>query len=101
MKTIKIILILAFFCINNSSAQVTTSIDNVFANGITYNNCNLIDFGTNSNNSLTFYFKLTKPTAQAIGNSTLRILLKYNGSSSGSERGNEIVLSSAWANNNT
>lgn len=101
MKTIKIILILVILGFNNTFAQVNTTIESVYANSTTYNNCSLIDFGTTSNNSLTFYYKLTKPTSQAIGNSTLRILLKYNSSSYGSERSNITVLSNGWANNNT
>lgn len=84
MKTIKIIIILVILGFNNTFAQVNTTIESVFVNSTTYNNCSLIDFGTTSNNSLTFYYKLTKPSGQAIGNSTLRIVLKYNSSSFGS-----------------
>ena len=81
-------------------AQVTTKINDVTLNSQTViNNCGLIDFGTNSNNTLSFYFKFTKPSAQAIGNSNLKILLKYDSSSYGSEKGNVIVLSGSWSNN--
>lgn len=81
-------------------AQVVTQITDVTLNSQTIiNNCGTIDFGTKSSNNLNFNFKLTKPAAQAIGMSTLRILLKNNSSSVGSERGNVIVQSGSWANN--
>jgi hypothetical protein len=83
-------------------AQVETKITDVTLNGQTViKDCGSIDFGTNTNNTLSFYFKLKKPTAQAIGTSNLKILLKYDSSSYGSERGNLIVQTGNWGNNNT
>ncbi len=68
-------------------AQVETKITDVTLNSQTViNNCGLIDLGTNSNNNLSFYFKLTKPSNQAIGISDLKILLKYDSFSYGSEK---------------
>lgn len=101
MKTMKVILILLIFGFNNVFAQVNTTIESVYVNGTSYNSCSLIDFGTTSSNSLTFYYKLTKPSTQVIGNSALKILLKYNSLSSGSEKSNVIILSNSWTNNNT
>lgn len=83
-------------------AQVETKITDVTLNGQTViKDCGVIDFGTNTNNTLSFYFKLKKPTAQAIGTSNLKIFLKYDSSSYGSERGNLIVQTGNWGNNNT
>lgn len=94
------LLLLTVLNIYGIFAQVTTKITDVTLNSQTViNNCGIIDFGTNSNNNLNFNFKLTKPSAQAIGNSTLKILLKYDSSYDGSEKGNLIVLSGSWVNN--
>ncbi|AWG20552.1 hypothetical protein FFWV33_02895 [Flavobacterium faecale] len=99
MKNIKIRILLTILCINNSFAQVTTSITDVYVNSVTYNNCSLIDFGTTSNNNTTIYYKLTKPSNQAIGIGTLKILLKNDSSSYGNTKGSITISSESWANN--
>lgn len=100
-NNIKLILLTLFLgC--KSFGQVTTSITSVYVNSqTTYASCSLIDFGSVSNNSLTFYFKLTKPSSQALGDSNLKILLKNNSFSYGSERANIIVQSGSWSNGDT
>ncbi|MFG6685085.1 T9SS type A sorting domain-containing protein [Mariniflexile sp. HNIBRBA6329] len=99
---IKFILVFTLIFMCKSYSQVVTTITNILVNNqTTVSNCNLIDFGTNSNNSLTIYFKLTKPSNQAVGNCDLDILLKYNTGSYGNSRANIILQSGGWINNNT
>ena len=97
------LVLLSFLNIYSNFAQVTTSITDVTLNSQTViSNCGLIDLQTNSNNSLIINFKLVKPSAQAIGDSQLKILLKYDSSSYGTEKGvPATVLSGWWSNNNT
>jgi hypothetical protein len=95
---IKTVLIFTLFFVSKTFAQVTTSITDVLVNNqTTVNNCGLIDFGSISNNSLNVNFKLVKPSTQALGNCTIRILLKYRSIVSGSEKANIIVQSGSWA----
>lgn len=96
---ISFLILIALLFASKSFSQVTTSIVDVTVNSQTIvNNCNLIDFGSTTNNSLNFYFKLTKPSSQAIGTCNLKILLKYSSSTGGSERGQTGILSNNWAN---
>jgi Secretion system C-terminal sorting domain len=97
MKTIKIIFILVILGFNNIFAQIKTEIESVIVNsGVTLFNCNLIDLGSNSNNSLNFSFKLTKPVTQATGVGTLRVLLKFNSASPGVDKGSMQILGGLW-----
>jgi len=64
-------------------------------------NCSSIDLEDNSSVSLTIYFKLTKPSNQALGTTNVKALLKYSSSSNGNEKGSYTVLSNSWGNNNT
>lgn len=104
MKTqyIKIVLLLLGLNFTLSYGQVDTKIDQIFVNNQTYvSNCNTIDFETTANNSLTFYFTLTKPTTQAVGQGKLRIMLKYSNSSSGNMITEIPIQPTSWTNNDT
>lgn len=91
-RNIKLFLFFTLLCICKSFAQVSTTITDVFVNNqTTINNCGVIGFGSVSNNSLAVHFKLTKPSAQAIGNCNLKILLKYSNGTAGSQKANIIV----------
>ncbi len=58
-----LLMIIAIFSINTFGQ--TTTINSVYVNNqTTVTNCNLIDIGTTTSNNLTFYFTLSKPTAQ-------------------------------------
>jgi hypothetical protein len=97
MKTFYTFIFLTFLCLKGYS-QITNTIDLVHVNSQTnVTNCNLIDFGTTVNNSLMFYFTLTKPQAQAIGDGFLKIKLKEYPSSIGVERGSLYITSSFWS----
>lgn len=97
---ISFLILFAVLITCKSFSQVTTSIVDVLVNNqTTVNNCNLINFGSTTNNSLNFAFKLTKPSAQAIGVCNVKILLKYSSSTGGSERSQINVLSNSWINN--
>jgi hypothetical protein len=99
---IKLITCLLLLFISKSFSQVTTQIMDVTINSqSTVNNCGLIDLGTITNNSLSVYFKLTKPSSQAIGTCTVRAYLKYSSASYGAERGTYTVLNTAWSNSDT
>ena len=102
MKTqlIKIVLLLFGLNYNLSYGQVDTKIDEISVNNQQYvNNCNTIDFGTTTNNSLTIYFTLTKPTNQAVGEGKLRFMLKYSNSSIGDMITEIPIQSISWTNN--
>lgn len=95
---IHLITFLVAFLTLNINAQITTTIDEVYVNGQTsVTNCNTIDFGTTENNTLTFYFTLTKTSSVEDG--YLKIMLKYNSSSNGSERGTLFVTQGMWSGN--
>jgi hypothetical protein len=102
MKTqlIKIVLLLFGLNYNLSYGQVDTKIDQISVNNQQYvNNCSTIDFGTTTNNSLTIYFTLTKPTNQAVGEGKLRFMLKYSNSSIGDMITEIPIQSISWSNN--
>ena len=80
--------------------QINTEIIDVLVNNQDYvSNCNSIDLEDNNSISLTIYFKLTKPSNQAVGTATVEALLKYSSSSSGSFKGSYTVQSNSWSNN--
>ena len=92
MKTKLLLLsILVAFCTYSSTyGQITTTIDQVFVNGQTMvSDCGTIDLKTNENNALTFYFTLTKTSI--VGDGWLKIKLKNNSSSNGSQRGSLYI----------
>ena len=81
MKKI-LLTILLYLTYSSINAQITTSINYVFLNNQTnISNCNTLDFGATQNNSLTFYFKLSRPSSLPSGTGTLRIMLKYDSTS--------------------
>lgn len=81
MKKI-LLTILLYLSYSSINAQITTSINYVFLNNQTnISNCNTLDFGATQNNSLTFYFKLSRPSSLPSGTGTLRIMLKYDSTS--------------------
>lgn len=96
---IHLLTILITFCIYNTYGQITTTLDEVYVNGQTsVTNCGTIDFETTENNTLTFYYTLTK-TSSSTGEGFLKIKLKYNSSSNGAERGNQYITSNLWNSN--
>jgi hypothetical protein len=90
------------FCNIIHYSQVSTSISNVLVNSqTTVINCNTIDFGSTSNNTLSFFYKLQKNSASYCSDGNLKIILKYSSSTFGSQRGSTIFLSSIrWDSNN-
>ena len=73
--------VLLYLTYTSINAQITTSINNIFLNSqTTVSNCNTLDFGTTQNNSLVFYYKLTRPQSLPNGTGKLRIMLKYDSS---------------------
>ncbi|MDN3678476.1 T9SS type A sorting domain-containing protein [Flavobacterium paronense] len=92
---IKLTILLALF-VSKSYAQVTTTIDQVFVNNqTTVTSCNTINFGTTQNNSLIFYYTLTK--SGAIGDGTITIYLKYSSSSNPTLKTQLNIPSSFWS----
>jgi hypothetical protein len=102
MKTIHKFLISAILFTNFIYCQVSTSITDVLVNNqTTVTNCNTIDFGSISNNNLSFFYKLQKNSAGYCSDGNLKIILKYSSSTFGSQRGVMILLSSLrWDSNN-
>lgn len=91
-----IIIILLLF---NSSikAQISTTIDEVFLNNqTTVINCSTLDFGSTQNNSLVFYFKLTRPSSLPNGTGTLRIMLKFTSSSNPQVINSVNISDASW-----
>tara|TARA_R110002051_G_C8739639_1_gene498879 strand:- start:1015 stop:1704 length:690 start_codon:yes stop_codon:yes gene_type:complete len=103
MKKINFIIVtLLVLAFNIANAQVTTKIISVNVNNSTsYSNCDLIDLGTTNNNSFTFNYELKKLAGQAIGLSTLRIMFKYDNSTTASERISTSIFTNSWSNNTT
>ena len=100
MKAIFKIFILAIFAMHASYsyAQITTKIDEVYVNSQTsVSNCSTISFGTTNNNSLTFYFTITK--TESFGDGYLKVKLKHDANSTGSERGFLYISSNMWNGN--
>lgn len=96
---VKLLITLITFCIYNTYGQITTTIDEVYVNGQTsVTNCGTIDFETTENNTLTFYYTLTK-TSSSSGEGYLKIRLKYNSSSNGGERASQYITANLWNNN--
>ena len=96
---IHIITFLVAFLTLNLNAQILTTIDEVYVNGQTsVTNCNTVDFGTTANNTLTFYFTLTKTSSVEDG--YLKIKLKYDSSSNGNEKGAPLYITQNMWNNN-
>jgi hypothetical protein len=96
LKTTFLLMILLIIAIKSYS-QVTVTIENVLVNNQTnVNNCNTIDFGTISTNSLNFNFKLSK-NSSFTPNGNLKIMLKYSSSTNGSERANLTFQSTSWS----
>ncbi|MBF2708718.1 T9SS type A sorting domain-containing protein [Flavobacterium soyangense] len=98
-KSIKILFVIIALTSYCSYSQVVTAISQVFVNSqTTVSNCSLIDFATTSNNSITVYYKLTKPLSQAVsGNITLQ--LKYSSSSNGTQKASIPVQAISWVDN--
>lgn len=96
---IHLLTFLIAFCTYSTYAQITTTIDEVYVNGQTsVTNCNTIDFEITANNTLTFYYILTKPQSSS-GEGYLKIKLKYNSSSNGAERGTQYITPNLWNGN--
>ena len=97
MKKI-LLTILLYLTYSSINAQITTSINDVFLNNQTnISNCNTLDFGATQNNSLTFYFKLSRPSSLPSGTGTLRIMLKYDSTSNPQVIGApQNILDSFW-----
>ncbi len=92
------LMIIAVFSIN-TFAQ-TTTISSVYVNNqTTVTNCNLIDIGTTTSNNLTFYFTLSKPTAQANMAGTVKIYLVNSTSGSYTIGGEYLVQPTQWLDN--
>ena len=99
---IYILIILGILFHLNTYSQVNAEIVDILVNNqTTINNCNLIDMEDNNNISLTIYFKLTKPSAQALGTTNVKALLKFSSSSDGDEKGSYSVENNSWSNNDT
>lgn len=97
---IHLLIILIAFCTYSTYGQITTTIDEVYINGQTgVTNCGTIDFETTENNTLTFYYTLTK-TPSSTGEGYLKIRLKYNSSSNGAERGLQYITSQKFGSSN-
>lgn len=94
---------IALFSFIQSIGQISTSIVDVLVNNqTTINDCSLIDFGSTTNNSLTVYFKLTKPSNQSVETTTVIVYLKYSSSTNpGTNKGSYSVPSTAWTNGDT
>ncbi|MEM0541865.1 hypothetical protein WFZ85_04515 [Flavobacterium sp. j3] len=92
----KIILLILF--VNISHSQVTTTVDQVFVNNqTTVNLCNTINLASNQSVNLVFYYTLTKPSSQAVGDGTVRILLKNTSSSFPTEKVAMSIPASFWS----
>ncbi len=64
---IYLLTIIITFCAYSTYGQITTEIVNVLVNNqTTVSNCSAIDLEDNNSVSLTIYFKLTKPSNQAL-----------------------------------
>ena len=98
MKNISITLILSvFFGLCKSYGEISTTITKVLVNNQTYvENCGNIDFGTNTNNSLIIYFKLTKQKTEVVGIVEINIFIKGLTSSSEYFRSSLKVLPTSW-----
>ena len=91
--------VLLYLTYTSINAQITTSINNIFLNSqTTVSNCNTLDFVTTQNNSLVFYYKLTRPQSLPNGTGKLRIMLKYDSSSNPQIITSLDILDSFWAN---
>ena len=90
--------ILLYLTYSSINAQITTSINDVFLNNQTnVSNCNTLDFGATQNNSLVFYFKLSRPSSLPSGTGTLKIILKYDSTSNPQVIGAPLnILDSFW-----
>ncbi len=100
-KTQLLILITAF-CTYNIFGQINTEIIDITVDNQTIvSNCNSIDLEDNNTVSLDIYFKLTKPSAQAVSTVNVKALLKYSSNSTGDEQGTYTLPSTGWSNNNT
>lgn len=96
---IKILIVITSLSSYYSFGQVTTSINQVYVNSqTTVTNCSLIDFGSTSNNTLTIYYKLTKPLNQVVSGN-LRIKLKYSSSTNGTQKSSIPIQSTSWIDN--
>lgn len=63
--------------LNFTYGQVQVTINDVMVNSqTTVTNCNTIDFGTTTNNTLSFYFTLKKPLTMSVGHSKLKVMLR-------------------------
>lgn len=98
---IKLYLQVIFFLlvISKSFGQITLELDEIYLNNqTTIENCNTVDFGTVSNNSLVFYYTLSKDVNLAVSTGTIKVKLKYDSNSSGVEKASQSVQSSSWTN---
>ncbi|MEX0595477.1 MAG: hypothetical protein WD512_03175, partial [Candidatus Paceibacterota bacterium] len=60
--------------------------------------CSLVDFGTNQNNSLVFYYRLSRPTNLPSGTGTLRVMLRSNPAFSAYSVGTpQTIQNTSWS----
>ena len=102
MKKLYNILLLTILCVNYNYSQVSNSIVDVSLNSQNpVANCSTIDFGTSSNNSLAFFYRLEKSSNGYCSEGNLKIMLKYSSSTNGSQRGSNIYFTTnSWDLNN-
>jgi hypothetical protein len=95
------IIILFAICISNAFGQIQTEIVDVTINNqVVVDNCETIDMEDNSSVNMSIYFKLTKPSNQAVGNATVEARLKYSSNTvEGTLKGSYTVQSATdWGN---
>ena len=86
--------------LNFTYGQVQVNINDVMVNyQTTVTNCNTIDFGTTTNNNLSFSVTLIKPSNMVVGTGTLKVMFKYDYSYSGSQIGAIVSIPDNWSNN--
>lgn len=102
-KKLNILILLFVLCIYKTYGQINTQIIDVTINSQdVVNNCGTIDIQNNSSVNLSIYFKLTKPSNQAVGDATVEARLKYSSSTiEGTFKGSVIIQSSSWVNGDT
>ncbi|WPR71943.1 T9SS type A sorting domain-containing protein [Flavobacterium sp. NG2] len=102
LKISKIIIFCFFYTSIYSQVSIKTvspqnlQYTNSGSPSITLNNCGNIDLGTSTSTSINIGVKLTKPTAQAVGNSTLYVYTKKSNSDYQVQRGLIQVQSGFW-----
>ncbi|WMI66848.1 T9SS type A sorting domain-containing protein [Aestuariibaculum sp. YM273] len=90
------ITLMLLLIVNKVSGQITLTLDEIYLNNQTsIENCNTVDFGLTTNNYLVFYYTLQKPINQAVSDGTIKVILKYDSSSS-SEKNSSVIGSALW-----